>query len=147
MRRKKMADQEIIVCRTADGDLVKYGSFDEAVRETIKATGKDLSEIVITASDNYRCVTNRKIGRKGLLLHDILNDKNASEEDKADARKQLDEIEKGMLEESIRQITDTASPLNIESVEVVYYLGACDNIYYATQEYYDNYKKRQEANS
>ena len=51
------------------------------------------------------------------------------------------------MEESERQLTDKASPLNIESVEVVYYLGACDNIYYATEEYYNDYKKRREANS
>lgn len=143
-----MADQNIIVCRTADGDLVKYDSYAQAVEETIKAAGKDLSEIVIMASHKHRLETRRKIGRKGLLLHDILNDKNASEEDKADARKQLDEIDNSILEDSLAQIEDLAagSDKEIESIEVVYYLGACDNIYEKTQEYYDNYKKRQELN-
>ena len=143
-----MADQNIIVCRTADGDLVKYDSYAQAVQETIKAAGKDLSEIVIMASHKHRLETRRKIGRKGLLLHDILNDKNASEEDKADARKQLDEIDKSILEDSLAQIEDLASGSDkeIESIEVVYYLGACDNIYEKTQEYYDNYKKRQALN-
>ncbi len=144
-----MADQNIIVCRTADGDLVKYDSYAQAVQETIKAAGKDLSEIVIMASHKHRLETRRKIGRKGLLLHDILNDKNASEEEKADARKQLDEIDKSILEDSLAQIEDLASGSDkeIESIEVVYYLGACDNIYEKTQEYYDNYKKRQALNA
>ena len=144
-----MADQNIIVCRTADGDLVKYDSYAQAVQETIKAAEKDLSEIVIMASHKHRLETRRKIGRKGLLLHDILNDKNASEEEKADARKQLDEIDKSILEDSLAQIEDLASGSDkeIESIEVVYYLGACDNIYEKTQEYYDNYKKRQALNA
>ncbi len=145
-----MAAGDIIVCRTADGDLVQYGSFSEAIEGAIKAAGKDLSEIVLTASNNYRCIINRKIGRKGLLLHDILEDKKASEAEKADARTQLDEVEKGMIEETIAQLNDIASgksALDAESVEVVYYKGACDNIYSATQEYYDTYKKRQALNS
>lgn len=143
-----MAEQNIIVCRTADGDLVKYDSYAQAVQETIKAAGKDLSEIVIMASHKHRLETRRKIGRRGLLLHDILNDKNASEEEKADARKQLDEIDKSILDDSLAQIEDLASGSDkeIESIEVVYYLGACDNIYEKTQEYYDNYKKRQALN-
>ena len=144
-----MAAGEIIVCRTADGDLIQYGSFGEAVEGAIKAAGKDLSEIVLTASNNYRCIINRKIGRKGLLLHDILEDKNASETEKSDARAQLDEIEKRMKEETIAQLNDIvsgASKLVAESIEVVYYKGACDNIYSATQEYYDTYKKRQALN-
>lgn len=145
-----MSEETIIVCRTADGDLVKYESYSEAVVKAIESTKKDLSEIVLTASDNYRCIINRKIGRKGLLLHDILEDKNASEQEKEKARKELDEIEKGMIESTIKQLEDIAnnrSSLITESVEVVYYKGACDNIYEKTQEYYDNYKKRQALNS
>ena len=143
-----MSEENIIVCRTADGDLVKYDNFTSAVNGAIEATGKDLSEIVITASDNYRCIINRKIGRKGLLLHDVLEDDKASDADKADARAQLDAIEKGMRDstsEQLAAIADGSSSLTAESIEVVYYKGSCDNIYSATQEYYDNYKKRQAA--
>lgn len=144
-----MADQNIIVCRTADGDLVKYDSYAQAVQETIKAAGKDLSEIVIMASHKHRLETRRKIGRKGLLLHDIINDKNATEEEKADARKKIDEIDQSIIEDSLEQIKELTegSEREIESIEVVYYLGACDNIYEKTQEYYDDYKKRQALNS
>ena len=144
-----MADQNIIVCRTADGDLVKYDSYAQAVQETIKAAGKDLSEIVIMASHKHRLETRRKIGRKGLLLHDIINDKNATEEEKADARKKIDEIDQSIIEDSLEQIKELTegSDRELESIEVVYYLGACDNIYEKTQEYYDDYKKRQALNS
>ncbi len=145
-----MADQDIIVCRTADGDLVKYDSYAQAVEETIKAAGKDLSEIVIMTSDKFRCETRRKIGRKGLLLHDIVNDKNASDADKKEAQSKIDEIDDAILAESLAQIKALESgeeDHEIESIEVVYYLGACDNIYEKSQEYYDNYKKRQAANS
>lgn len=143
-----MADQNIIVCRTADGDLVKYDSYAQAVEETIKAAGKDLSEIVIMASHKHRLETRRKIGRAGLLLHDIVNDKNATEEEKADARKKIEEIDQSILNDSLEQIAElsSGSDREIESIEVVYYLGACDNIYEKTQEYYDNYKKRQALN-
>ena len=143
-----MADQNIIVCRTADGDLVKYDSYAQAVEETIKAAGKDLSEIVIMASHKHRLETRRKIGRAGLLLHDIINDKNATEEEKAEARKKIDEIDQSIIEDSLEQIAElsSGSDREIESIEVVYYLGACDNIYENTQEYYDNYKKRQALN-
>lgn len=143
-----MADQNIIVCRTADGDLVKYDSYAQAVEETIKAAGKDLSEIVIMASHKHRLETRRKIGRAGLLLHDIINDKNATEEEKAEARKKIDEIDQSIIEDSLEQIAElsSGSDREIESIEVVYYLGACDNIYEKTQEYYDNYKKRQALN-
>lgn len=143
-----MADQNIIVCRTADGDLVKYDSYAQAVEETIKAAGKDLSEIVIMASHKHRLETRRKIGRAGLLLHDIINDKNATEEEKAEARKKIDEIDRSIIEDSLEQIAElsSGSDREIESIEVVYYLGACDNIYEKTQEYYDNYKKRQALN-
>ena len=144
-----MADQNIIVCRTADGDLVKYDSYAQAVQETIKAAGKDLSEIVIMASHKHRLETRRKIGRKGLLLHDIINDKNATEEEKADARKKIDEIDQSIIEDSLEQIKELTegSDRELESIEVVYYLGSCDNIYEKTQEYYDDYKKRQALNS
>lgn len=144
-----MADQNIIVCRTADGDLVKYDSYAQAVQETIKAAGKDLSEIVIMASHKHRLETRRKIGRRGLLLHDIINDKNATEEEKADARKKIDEIDQSIIEDSLEQIKELTegSDRELESIEVVYYLGACDNIYEKTQEYYDDYKKRQALNS
>ena len=143
-----MADQNIIVCRTADGDLVKYDSYAQAVEETIKAAGKDLSEIVIMASHRHRLETRRKIGRAGLLLHDIINDKNATEEEKAEARKKIDEIDRSIIEDSLEQIAElsSGSDREIESIEVVYYLGACDNIYEKTQEYYDDYKKRQALN-
>ncbi len=143
-----MADQNIIVCRTADGDLVKYDSYAQAVEETIKAAGKDLSEIVIMASHKHRLETRRKIGRAGLLLHDIINDKNATEEEKAEARKKIDEIDRSIIEDSLEQIAElsSGSDREIESIEVVYYLGACDNIYEKTQEYYDDYKKRQALN-
>ena len=143
-----MADQKIIVCRTADGDLVKYDSYAQAVEETIKAAGKDLSEIVIMASHKHRLETRRKIGRAGLLLHDIVNDKNATEEEKADAKKKIEEIDQSILNDSLEQIAElsSGSDREIESIEVVYYLGACDNIYEKTQEYYDNYKKRQALN-
>ena len=143
-----MADQNIIVCRTADGDLVKYDSYAQAVEETIKAAGKDLSEIVIMASHKHRLETRRKIGRAGLLLHDIINDKNATEEEKAEARKKIDEIDQSIIEDSLEQIAElsSGSDRDIESIEVVYYLGACDNIYEKTQEYYDDYKKRQALN-
>ena len=143
-----MADQNIIVCRTADGDLVKYDSYAQAVEETIKAAGKDLSEIVIMASHKHRLETRRKIGRAGLLLHDIVNDKNATEEEKADAKKKIEEIDQSILNDSLEQIAElsSGSDREIESIEVVYYLGACDNIYEKTQEYYDNYKKRQALN-
>ena len=145
-----MADQNIIVCRTADGDLVKYDSYAQAVQETIKAAGKDLSEIVIMASHKHRLETRRKIGRKGLLLHDIVNDKNASEADKKDAQAKIDEIDSEILAESLAQIKALESGEEnheIESIEVVYYLGACDNIYVKSQEYYDDYKKRQAHNA
>ena len=143
-----MADQNIIVCRTADGDLVKYDSYAQAVEETIKAAGKDLSEIVIMASHKHRLETRRKIGRAGLLLHDIINDKNATEEEKAEARKKIDEIDRSIIEDSLEQIAElsSGSDREIESIEVVYYLGACDNIYEKTQEYFDDYKKRQALN-
>ena len=143
-----MADQNIIVCRTADGDLVKYDSYAQAVEETIKAAGKDLSEIVIMASHRHRLETRRKIGRAGLLLHDIINDKNATEEEKAEARKKIDEIDRSIIEDSLEQIAElsSGSDREIESIEVVYYLGACDNIYEKTQEYFDDYKKRQALN-
>ena len=140
--------ENIIVCRTADGDLVKYDSYAQAVEETIKAAGKDLSEIVIMASHKHRLETRRKIGRAGLLLHDIVNDKNATEEEKAEAKKKIEEIDRSIIEDSLEQIKELTegSDRELESIEVVYYLGACDNIYEKTQEYYDNYKKRQALN-
>ena len=143
-----MSENNIIVCRTADGDLIKYDSYAQAVQEAIKASGKDLSEIVIMASHIHRLETRRKIGRKGLLLHDIINDKNASEEEKSDARKKIDELDKSIVDDALAQINELASGSDkeIESIEVVYYLGSCDNIYEKSQEYYDNYKKRQALN-
>ena len=143
-----MSENNIIVCRTADGDLIKYDSYAQAVQETIKASGKDLSEIVIMASHKHRLETRRKIGRKGLLLHDIVNDKNASEEEKKEAQQNIKELDQSIIEDSLAQINELAagSDKEIESIEVVYYLGACDNIYEKSQEYYDNYKKRQALN-
>ena len=35
----------------------------------------------------------------------------------------------------------------IDSIEVVFYKGSCDNIYVKTREYYENYKKRQALRS
>ena len=83
-------EENIIVCRTADGDLTAYDSFADAVANSVENSDKDIAEIAITANDNYKCIITRKIGRKGLLLHDILEDKNATDAEKEDARKQLD---------------------------------------------------------
>ena len=120
-------EENIIVCRTADGDLTAYDSFADAVANSVENSDKDIAEIAITANDNYKCIITRKIGRKGLLLHDILEDKNATDAEKEDARKQLDILADGI----------------VDSIEVVFYKGSCDNIYVKTREYYENYKKRQ----
>ena len=67
-------EENIIVCRTADGDLIAYDSFADAVANAVENSDKDIAEIAITANDNYKYIVTRKIGRKGLLLHDILED-------------------------------------------------------------------------
>ena len=38
---------------------------------------------------------------------------------------------------------DECTDEEIDSIEVVFYKGSCDNIYVKTREYYENYKKRQ----
>ena len=72
-------EENIIVCRTADGDLIAYDSFADAVANAVENSDKDIAEIAITANDNYKYIVTRKIGRKGLLLHDILEDKEATD--------------------------------------------------------------------
>ena len=118
-------EENIIVCRTADGDLIAYDSFADAVANAVENSDKDIAEIAITANDNYKYIITRKIGRKGLLLHDILEDK------EADSIATIRDMESGARNEEI------------DSIEVVFYKGSCDNIYVKTREYYENYKKRQ----
>ena len=72
MRGDFIMEENIIVCRTADGDLIAYDSFADAVANAVENSDKDIAEIAITANDNYKYIITRKIGRKGLLLHDIL---------------------------------------------------------------------------
>ena len=146
MRGDFIMEENIIVCRTADGDLIAYDSFADAVANAVENSDKDIAEIAITANDNYKYIITRKIGRKGLLLHDILEDKEATDAEKEDARKQLDILADGIVSDSIATIRDKESGARneeIDSIEVVFYKGSCDNIYVKTREYYENYKKRQ----
>jgi len=88
------------------------------------------------------------------VLNGALADRNAfqalfgifTKEQKEYARKQLDILADGIVSDSIATIRDMESGARneeIDSIEVVFYKGSCDNIYVKTREYYENYKKRQ----